>query len=145
MKLRHKIGELIREAGLSYSQFGRRAGIGMRTAKELYDNPYYLLETPTLMKCAQFFDIKPGELVIDEEQEQVEGAIAPLGSNKSSADSELIDKLLALVFPESLLSQARQRAGKDLVAFIGEAMAEKLEREDENSNLLHKSSGVIRW
>lgn len=69
--LRHKVGELGRERGLTYSKFARRAGVGMQTARELYKNPYYLLEPPTLIKCCRFFGVEPGEILeLDEQSKQ---------------------------------------------------------------------------
>lgn len=64
--LRQKVGELMRARGLTYSRFARAAGVGMRTARDLYDNPYYHLEPPTLIKCCKFFNVQPGDLLIME-------------------------------------------------------------------------------
>lgn len=141
-KLRQRIGDLIRERGLTYSKFARASGVSMPTARKLYEDPYYNLTGSTLLRSAEFFGVEPGELVIEESQERSLDLPALGTPIETPADSELIDKLLALVFPESLLSQARSYAGKDLVGFVQQAIAEKVERED--SNLLHKSSGIER-
>ena len=58
----------MRSRGLTYSKFARSAGVGMQTAKDLYENPYYLLEPPTLIKCCLFFDVQPGEILELDEQ-----------------------------------------------------------------------------
>ena len=137
-KLKQRVGELMKQQNLTYSVFARKLGIGIKTAKGLYEDPYHNLRGSTLLRCAEFFGVEPGELVVEEDREvQVSRAIAPSsGFNKSPADSELIDKLLGLVFPESLLSQARSYAGKDLAGFVQQAIAEKMERErSQNTDL----------
>lgn len=61
--LRHKVGELIKARKLTYSKFARASGIGMQTAKQLYEDPCYLLKPVTLEKCCIFFNVKPGDIL----------------------------------------------------------------------------------
>lgn len=137
-KLRQRVGELIRQHNLTYSKFARKSGISMGTARALYEDPYHNLTGSTLLRCAEFFKVESRELVVEEDEEvPTKDAIAPVKA-QAPQESELLDKFLALIFPESLLSQARQIAGKNLVGFLGEALAEKVEREFSNN--VHQSS-----
>lgn len=60
---RHRVGELMRSQGLTYSQFGRLSKVGMQTARELYEDPYYQMGASTLYKCCKFFGVQPGDLL----------------------------------------------------------------------------------
>lgn len=53
----------MRSRGLSYSRLARSAEIGMETARRLYDDPYYQMNTSTLYKCCKFFGVQPGDLL----------------------------------------------------------------------------------
>lgn len=53
----------MREREVSYSKLARSADIGMATAKELYENPYYQMNIATLYKCCRFFGVQPGDLL----------------------------------------------------------------------------------
>ena len=61
---RHRVGEFIKLRGLTYSKFARAAGVGMRTAKELYEDPCCQMNTITLYKCCVFFGVQPSELLV---------------------------------------------------------------------------------
>ncbi len=123
----------MKQHNLTYSVFARKLGIGIKTAKGLYEDPYHNLRGSTLIKCAEFFRIEPGQLIVEKEETPAESVIALGTSANTPQDSELIDKLFALLLPESLLSQAKKCAGKGLVEFVNEAIAEKLERESINN------------
>ncbi len=76
---RHRVGELMRVQGLTYSRFARANDIGMETAKQLYENPYYQMNTSTLYRCCKFFSAQPGDLLVDVENEpQKTGQLLPL-------------------------------------------------------------------
>ena len=66
---RHRVGELMQARGLTYSRFARSADIGMATARQLYENPYYQMNTSTLYRCCKFFDVQPGDLLVEMEPE----------------------------------------------------------------------------
>jgi DNA-binding Xre family transcriptional regulator len=65
----HRVGELMRSQGLTYSRFARATDIGMATAKQLYENPYYQMSTSTLYRCCKFFGVQPGDLLVEIEPE----------------------------------------------------------------------------
>jgi len=55
--------------GLSYSRFARAADVGMETARQLYENPYYQMNMSTLYRCCKFFSVQPGDLLVEMESE----------------------------------------------------------------------------
>lgn len=63
-----RVGELCRKQGLSYSKFARASGIGFRTAKELYEDPSYQMNTITLYKCCKFFNLPLTELLVESDK-----------------------------------------------------------------------------
>lgn len=65
----HRVGELMRSQGLTYSRFARTTDIGMATAKQLYENPYYQMNMSTLYRCCKFFGVQPGDLLVEIEPE----------------------------------------------------------------------------
>ncbi|HCF27965.1 MAG TPA: hypothetical protein DEV81_12360 [Cyanobacteria bacterium UBA11049] len=63
---KHRVGELMKERGITYSQLSRRAGIGMQTAKDLSSDPSYQMGTATLYQCCKFFGVTPNDLLVEE-------------------------------------------------------------------------------
>ena len=123
----------MKQQNLTYSVFARKLGIGIKTAKGLYEDPYHNLRGSTLVRCAEFFGVEPGELVVEDGDDY--DRIASNGA-KTPQELELIDKLFALLLPESLIAEARKCAGSDLSGFVQQAIAEKMEREwSRNTNL----------
>lgn len=62
-----RVGELCRDRGLSYSKFARAAGVGFRTAKELYEDPSCQMSTVTLYKCCKFFNVPSTEVLVEQQ------------------------------------------------------------------------------
>lgn len=60
---RQRVGELMRSRGLTYSKFARSANVGMETARQLYEDPYYQMSSSTLYTCCKFFGVQPGDLL----------------------------------------------------------------------------------
>ena len=65
---RQRVGELMRERGLSYSKFSRATRIGMQRSKDLYENPLAQMNTTTLYRCSKFFNVPITELLVEDEQ-----------------------------------------------------------------------------
>lgn len=65
---RQRVGAICQERGLSYTKFARNAGIGFRTAKELYYNPNAQMNTVTLYKCSKFFGVPITDLLVESDE-----------------------------------------------------------------------------
>ncbi len=68
---KHRVGELMRQRGVTYSQLSRRADIGMQTCRMLYENPYYEMNTGTLYRCSKFFGVPITDLLVETDEVEV--------------------------------------------------------------------------
>lgn len=142
-RLRQRVGELMRQHDLTYSKFSRKSGVSMGTSRALYEDPYHNLTGNTLLTCAEFFGVDARDLVIEEEEENPTNiCVIDSGVVKIPAETELLSKLFASIFPDSLIEQVKRVAPRGLVAFIYEAIAEKLERESDARSLDHSELEV---
>ncbi len=67
---KQRVGVIAKERGLSYTKFARAAGIGFRTAKELFENQDTQMNTITLYKCSKFFNVSITELLVEADTQQ---------------------------------------------------------------------------
>lgn len=68
---KHRARELMQEHQLTYSKFSRASGVGMQTAKQLWEDPYYQMGIDTLYKCSKFFGVPITELLVEDDESQV--------------------------------------------------------------------------
>ena len=128
-KLKQRVGELMRSRHLTYSIFAAKVGIGIKTAKALYEDPHHNLTGSTLSKCAEFFQMEPGALVVDEETDLDKSKSAI--SVKPPTESDFFFRFLELFLPQPMLEQVKKATPKGITTFLYEAIAEKLEREGQ--------------
>lgn len=62
---KHRVGDLMKDKGITYSQLARRAGIGMQTARDLASDPCYQMGIDTLYKCCKFFGVPATDLLVE--------------------------------------------------------------------------------